>query len=74
MSRKRDNSTSRLTEIRVVAGDRDNESYPFSIPAIAALDRIETGPGITFIVGDNGSGKSTLVEAIAISAGLNPEG
>jgi energy-coupling factor transporter ATP-binding protein EcfA2 len=58
----------------VVPGDRDDAVYPFSIPAIAALDRIETAPGVTFIVGENGSGKSTLVEAIAISAGLNPEG
>jgi predicted ATPase len=29
---------------------------------------------VTFLVGENGSGKSTLVEAIAMAAGLNPEG
>jgi predicted ATPase len=58
----------------VVADDRDEDAYPFSIPAIAALDRLQTAPGVTFIVGENGSGKSTLVEAVAISAGLNPEG
>ena len=29
---------------------------------------------ITFLVGENGIGKSTLIEAIAISAGFNPEG
>jgi len=74
VGRKRHNFTSRLSEIRVVLGGRDSATYPFSIPAIVALDRIETAPGITFIVGENGSGKSTLVEAIAISAGLNPEG
>ena len=29
---------------------------------------------VTFIVGENGSGKSTLLEAIAVAAGMNPEG
>lgn len=36
--------------------------------------RLELGPGVTFLVGENGSGKSTLVEALAVAAGLNPEG
>jgi len=49
-------------------------AYPFSIPAIASLKRLEFHPSITFLVGENGSGKSTLVEAIAIRAGFNPEG
>ena len=31
-------------------------------------------PHVTFLVGENGSGKSTLLEAIAVAAGLNPEG
>ncbi|NUP29970.1 MAG: AAA family ATPase [Nocardia sp.] len=31
-------------------------------------------PGASFLVGENGSGKSTLIEAIAVAAGLNPEG
>ena len=29
---------------------------------------------VTFFVGVNGSGKSTLLEAIAVAAGMNPEG
>ncbi|MFD6454411.1 AAA family ATPase [Nocardia sp. NPDC060220] len=29
---------------------------------------------MTFLVGENGSGKSTLVEALAVAAGMNPEG
>jgi predicted ATPase len=74
VGRKRHDFTSRLREIRVVPGDRADADYPFSIPAIAALDRFELAPGVTYIVGENGSGKSTLVEAIAVSAGLNPEG
>ncbi len=48
--------------------------YPFSIPAIAQLERLEFGPAVTFLVGENGSGKSTLIEAIAILAGFNAEG
>jgi predicted ATPase len=52
----------------------DWEAYPFSIPAVKGLERIEFHPAVTFLVGENGSGKSTLIEAIAIKAGFNPEG
>jgi predicted ATPase len=52
----------------------DWNAYPFSIPAVAALGKLELDPSITFFVGENGSGKSTLIEAIAIRAGFNPEG
>ena len=48
--------------------------YPFSIPAIARLQRLELDPKITFFVGENGSGKSTLIEGIAVKWGFNPEG
>jgi predicted ATPase len=50
------------------------EAYPFDIPAIATLERIDFESPVTFLVGENGSGKSTLIEAIAIRAGFNPEG
>jgi predicted ATPase len=50
-------------------------SYPFSIPAVAALtERLDLHPKVTFLVGNNGSGKSTLIEAIAVKAGFNPGG
>lgn len=52
----------------------DWKAYPFSIPIVAKLERIELSPSVTFLVGENGSGKSTLIEAIAIKAGFNPEG
>jgi predicted ATPase len=52
----------------------DREAFPFSIPAIRALDTVDLSDAVTFFVGENGSGKSTLLEAIAIAAGLNPEG
>lgn len=54
--------------------DIDPNVYPFSIPALRDLTELELDPHVTFLVGENGSGKSTLVEAIAVAAGLNPEG
>ena len=48
--------------------------YPFSLPAIKHLGHLDLHPEVTFLVGENGSGKSTLIEAIAIAAGINPEG
>ena len=50
------------------------ERYPFNLPAVVSLDRIELHPKITFFVGENGWGKSTLLEAIAVSMGFNAAG
>ena len=50
------------------------EQFPFTIPAIGALNDLVLDRPVTFLIGENGSGKSTLLEAIAISLGLNPEG
>ncbi|MCK6589423.1 MAG: AAA family ATPase [Polyangiaceae bacterium] len=52
----------------------DWDAYPFSIPAVKGLRRLEFHPAVTFFVGENGSGKSTLIEAIVIKAGYNPGG
>jgi predicted ATPase len=49
-------------------------AYPFSLPAIRDLKKIDFHPKVTFIIGENGTGKSTLLEAIAIAWGFNPEG
>lgn len=46
------------------------DSFPFSVPIIASLDRLEFRSEVTFLVGENGSGKSTFLEAIAAAAGL----
>jgi predicted ATPase len=52
----------------------DPEAYPFSIPALKNLKRLEFRSRVTFFVGENGSGKSTLLEAIAYQCGFNPAG
>ena len=48
--------------------------YPFNLPAIRTLTKLEFHPCVTYIVGENGSGKSTVLEAIAVAIGFNPEG
>jgi predicted ATPase len=52
----------------------DPDRFPYTLPAIRSLERLEFHPKVTFFVGENGSGKSTLLEAIAVAYGLNPEG
>jgi predicted ATPase len=52
----------------------DRSAYPFNIRPLQSIDRLDLSSRVTFFVGENGSGKSTLLEAIAIVAGLNPEG
>ncbi len=54
--------------------DRDERSYPLTIPAVRDVERIEFHPKVTFFVGENGSGKSTIIEALAVLMGLNAEG
>ena len=49
--------------------------YPWTLPAILPLTAgIALHPSVTYLIGENGSGKSTLLEAIAVAAGMNPEG
>ncbi len=60
----------RLERERVASFDE----YPFSIPAVRHLERLEFHPAVTFFIGENGSGKSTLLEAIAVKLGFNAEG
>ena len=42
-----------------------SDGFPFDVPIIQTLDRIDVEAAVTFLVGENGSGKSTLLEAIA---------
>ena len=50
------------------------DRYPFNLPAVRTLERLEMHPKVTFLVGENGSGKSTLLEALAVAMGFNAEG
>jgi predicted ATPase len=50
------------------------DTYPFNLPVVRTLKRLEFDPCITFLVGENGSGKSTLLESIAVAWGFNAEG
>jgi predicted ATPase len=50
--------------------------HPWDLPVVRALEGagLAVHPRVTYLVGENGSGKSTLVEALAVAAGMNPEG
>jgi len=48
--------------------------FPFTIPAIRKLKRMEFHPAVTFFVGENGTGKSTLLEAIAVKCAFSTAG
>lgn len=63
-----------IRKIINLKGVNERTEYPYNIPAISCLYEFEFKSSVTFIVGENGSGKSTFVEALAISAGFNPEG
>ena len=52
----------------------DDDSYLRQIPSLSGTDEITFHSPVTFFTGENGSGKSTLLEALAVSAGFNPEG
>lgn len=53
---------------------KNHDQYPFSLPAVRALDTLNFHPKVTFLIGENGSGKSTLIEALAMAVGFNAEG
>ncbi|HYU00388.1 MAG TPA: AAA family ATPase [Gemmatimonadales bacterium] len=48
----------------------DEAAFPFSVPAIRTLPRLDLSARVTCFVGENGSGKSTLLEGIAAAARL----
>ncbi len=52
----------------------DPNIYPFNIPVLRNFEEFKLHRPVTFLIGENGTGKSTLIEAIAVCAGLNPEG
>jgi len=72
------NTLKRNQFLRSVELKRDNvesfSRYPYCLPVIKNLTRLEFHPKVTFIVGENGTGKSTILEAVATAYGFNPEG
>lgn len=52
---------------------KNKNEYPFNLPVIKNLDKINFHENVTFFVGENGTGKSTLLEAIATELWFNPE-
>jgi predicted ATPase len=51
-----------------------DDGFPFSVPAVATIERLELGQSVTLLAGDNGSGKSTILEAIAAAIGFAEHG
>ncbi len=45
------------------------DQFPFTLPIIQNLNKVEFTSPVTIFVGENGSGKSTLIEAIAAGFG-----
>jgi predicted ATPase len=43
--------------------------FPFTVPFVQALERLEFTAPVTYLVGENGCGKSTLLEALACAVG-----
>jgi predicted ATPase len=58
-----------LCEVRY-RGPEGANTFPFSVPSIASLDRLVLDARVTVFVGENGTGKSTLLEALAIACSL----
>ena len=50
------------------------EEFPFSVPAVAAIEQLALDQPVTVLAGDNGSGKSTILEAVAAAVGFAPQG
>jgi predicted ATPase len=44
--------------------------FPFTVPAVRTLEKLDFDADVTFFVGANGSGKSTVLEAIGAAAAL----
>lgn len=50
-------------------GALTEQGFPFNVPVVRSLAKLEFHSPVTFFIGENGSGKSTLLEAIACAAG-----
>lgn len=54
-----------LRSIEFIDSNEIPAGFPFDVPAVESMQRIEFASAVTFFVGENGSGKSTVMEAMA---------
>jgi predicted ATPase len=70
-----DSSFVRSVELLPAGNPEERVGYPWELASVRALAHgLAFHPKVTYLIGENGSGKSTLLEAIAVAAGMNPEG
>ncbi len=50
--------------------DERPDAWPYTIPALQGLERLDFDAPVTLLAGDNGTGKSTLLEALAVKLAL----
>ena len=55
-------------------GEPGDGEFPFSVPAMRELTKLDLEAPVTLLAGDNGTGKSTLIETIAQAVGFAAEG
>lgn len=77
MSRRRD--VRRFGRGPFICGLRREEDFwgsgfPFDVPAVDQIERLDLDQEVTLLAGDNGTGKSTLIEAIAEAIGFSAQG
>lgn len=58
-----------LTGIRRAGPRPEPARFPFTLPIVRDLERLDFRAPVTFLVGENGCGKSTLLEGLAAGAG-----
>jgi predicted ATPase len=67
-----------IRSVALLDADEGEEraGHPWDLPVTRAVAGagLALHPRVTYFVGENGSGKSTLIEALAVAAGMNPEG
>ncbi len=52
----------------------DRDGFPFSVPAVAQIERLRFERPVTLLAGENGTGKSTILEALAAAIGFAEQG
>jgi predicted ATPase len=52
----------------------ERDEFPFSVPAVAQIERLRLDRPVTLLAGENGTGKSTVLEAVAAAIGFAEQG